>query len=117
MPALQPVNSTPGSQKSDIMTVTTSGPDPRDAGVDGRTPLNASTQDAIHSITAPGYKSIAKGPTSDIHSDHGSDEERPLISPTEPRGNDVKALTSISTVIGVLLLGKPCLQPSALSLP
>ncbi|PYI11253.1 efflux pump antibiotic resistance protein [Aspergillus sclerotiicarbonarius CBS 121057] len=88
------------------MTATTAGPDPLDADVDERTPLNTSTLDETHSTTTPDYSSIAKGPISDVHSGHGSDEERPLISPAESRDHDVKALTSISTVIGVLLLGE-----------
>lgn len=87
------------------MAVTASGPDPLDTNVDERTPLNSSAQHATPSANTPDYSSITKGLTSDVHSSHGSDEERPLISPPELPGNDVKALTSISTVIGVLLLG------------
>ncbi|GKZ69924.1 hypothetical protein AnigIFM50267_005159 [Aspergillus niger] len=88
------------------MAVTASGPDPLDTNVDERTPLNSSAQHATPSANTPDYSSITKGLTSDVHSSHGSDEERPLISPPESPGNDVKALTSISTVIGVLLLGE-----------
>ncbi|EHA19520.1 hypothetical protein ASPNIDRAFT_178313 [Aspergillus niger ATCC 1015] len=87
------------------MAVTASGPDPLDTNVDERTPLNSSAQHATPSANTPDYSSITKGLTSDVHSSHGNDEERPLISPPESPGNDVKALTSISTVIGVLLLG------------
>ncbi|PWY69015.1 efflux pump antibiotic resistance protein [Aspergillus sclerotioniger CBS 115572] len=88
------------------MTVAASSPGPLGAIVDERTPLNTSTQDAIQSTTAPSYSSVAKGPISDVPSGHGSDEERSLLSPAKTRANDVKTLTSISTVVGVLLLGE-----------
>lgn len=87
------------------MAVSASSPDPLDANIDERTPLNSSAQHAIPSANTPDYSSITKGLTSDVHSSHGSDEERLLINPPESPGKDVTALTSISTVIGVLLLG------------
>lgn len=87
------------------MAVSASSPDPLDANIDERTPLNSSAQHATPSANTPDYSSITKGLTSDVHSSHGSDEERPLINPPESSGKDVTALTSISTVIGVLLLG------------
>ncbi|PWY78349.1 multidrug resistance protein Fnx1 [Aspergillus heteromorphus CBS 117.55] len=84
------------------MTASTSNPDPHDTHVDERTPLNASERDT----TAADYNSIAKGPTDDVHSGQGSDEEQQQVNPPESRENETKALTSITTVIGVLLLGE-----------
>ncbi|PYH93619.1 efflux pump antibiotic resistance protein [Aspergillus ellipticus CBS 707.79] len=87
------------------MTATTSSPDPRDARADERTPLNPSAQDTDSTLSVD-YNSIAKDPENEAHNDHGSDEEQPPVIPPASSDNEMKALTSISTVIGVLLLGE-----------